>query len=83
MKRYKLIKNLLPVGTIIKKEAPSITERYGPHYEVLIPVGKDYTASLTIDAEAVEQNLDYFEEVTISTTKHEAAKRAANLEGRE
>jgi len=63
MKRYKLIKELLPVGTLVEDPAPYKTEYCMPHYEVLIGIGKDHTASFIVDAEAVENNPDYFEEL--------------------
>jgi hypothetical protein len=43
--------------------APTKTERYGDHVEVLIALGKDHTASLTFDRDAIEANPELFEKI--------------------
>lgn len=35
------------------QEAPSKTERYGTHYELIIGIGKDHVAHLTLDQDAL------------------------------
>jgi hypothetical protein len=64
VKKYRLIKELLPVGTLLDAPAPTKTERRTVCYEVLIAIGKDYTASFVVDAEAVENNPEFFKEIT-------------------
>jgi hypothetical protein len=63
MERYKLVRDLVPVGTVLENSASQKTERFVPHYEVVVGIGADYTANFIVDAEAVESNPDYFEKL--------------------
>ena len=46
-------KQLIIPASARLQEAPQKTERYGKHYEHLIEIDKDHTASLVIDEEAL------------------------------
>jgi hypothetical protein len=62
MKKYRLIKELFPIGTVLECD-PQLEKstKYGPLYEVVVGIHKDYTITLLIDSETVENNPDYFE----------------------
>ena len=40
-------------------EAPVETKRYGKHYEIIIGIGNDHVAYLTIDDDALKALKDY------------------------
>lgn len=64
-KRIKLPKTInIPVG-IVLDEAPAKTERFGNHYEYIIPIGKDHVAYLTIDEDALMELKKLEPEITI------------------
>ena len=42
-------------------------ERFGKHYECLIPIGKDYTATLVLDDDAFDALVKHYQEPLIQT----------------
>ncbi len=50
MKEEKLLKELVERGDI--GPAPTRSEYYTPHYEVIVGIGKDHSAKIIIDEEA-------------------------------
>lgn len=52
-KRLKLGKNVLIPAESILTEAPKKIEFNTPHYDLIIPIGKDHTALLIIDEAAL------------------------------
>ena len=49
--------------------APAATkvERFGKHYECLIPIGKDHTAVLVLDDEAFDALVKHYKEPLVQT----------------
>ena len=63
IKRFRLIKDLLPIGEEFEKSNLNNIHWYDPVYECIVGIGKDYATSIVLPNDMVENNPDYFEEI--------------------
>lgn len=69
IKKYQATQKLLDAISSEPFERSKVSAKnyYGEWYEVLIGIGKNYSISIMVDEETIENNPDYFKEITNET----------------